>query len=234
MHPNGELAGHQNIVYGGSGWDQINWEPLLPGDQPPELENSGIDIDNAYMAALIEEGVRQTGAVERNMIYRELARIYYAETPSIMLFQPLLRHWEKNWVQGWYYNPLYPGLYFYHLWKGLDADISGDGLVYVEDVAILNAYWWDGVTGGSVKSYDRQADITWPGRNYNPIDNPPPGPSPTDAKADTTEMDDDYYLIGITGTGVPNSWEAFGIPARADGFVDIFDAALVNAQWLDP
>jgi len=231
MHPEGNFAGHQNIAYGGSGHLQLDWS-WLPGN--PSFGTPGIPIDNAYVGALIEEGARQTGYFERNSIYRELADIYYDEAASIMLYQPLVRHWEKKWVQGWYYNPVLPGLYFYHLWKGLDADLSGNGVVYLEDIAVLNAYWWDGIVGGSVASYNRKADKHWPGRNLSPIDNPPPGPGPEDRKADTVEMDDDFYLTGLTGTAANNCWEAFGIPAGGDGFVDIFDAALINAQWLDP
>ena len=41
------------------------------------------------------------------------------------------------------YNPAYPGNYFYHLWKlsGLHGDINNDGVVNIEDIAIVaNAF----------------------------------------------------------------------------------------------
>ncbi|RLG05905.1 MAG: hypothetical protein DRN68_07875, partial [Thaumarchaeota archaeon] len=55
---------------------------------------------------------------ERKEIYYELQKIYFEDCPSVMLYQPVGRHYERDWVQGWYYNPIYPGVYFYALWKG--------------------------------------------------------------------------------------------------------------------
>jgi len=48
--------------------------------------------------------------------------IYYIDVPGIGLHQPLGRHYERDWVKGWYYNPILPnadlGGYFYSLSKG--------------------------------------------------------------------------------------------------------------------
>ena len=75
---------------------------------------------NPEVDALIEEGIRTLDPAKRNEIYRELARIYYEDVPSVPLAQPTGRHYERDWVQGWYYNPIHPGIYFYVLWKGYD------------------------------------------------------------------------------------------------------------------
>jgi len=88
---------------------------------------------------LIEEGLRTVNKTRRREIYYELQSMYHDECPSVPLAQALGRHWERDWVQGWYYNPAYPGNYFYPLWKQsvLYGDINNDGTVNIEDIAII-------------------------------------------------------------------------------------------------
>jgi len=70
-----------------------------------------------------------------------------------MLVQPLQRHFERDWIAGWYYNPSYPGIYGYNLWKcyyipqalldnstqptsnDLPVDINYDGKIDIVDIA---------------------------------------------------------------------------------------------------
>ena len=94
---------------------------------------------NATVDALIEEGLMTVNTTERKEIYYKLQQIYHDECISAPTIQPLTRHWERDWVQGWYYNPAYPGIYFYTLWKQpvLFGDINNDGVVNIEDIAII-------------------------------------------------------------------------------------------------
>ncbi|MEM3397664.1 MAG: ABC transporter substrate-binding protein [Nitrososphaerota archaeon] len=73
---------------------------------------------NPHVDELIEKGIEETDPVKRKEIYYELQRIYFEDVPSFALVQPLGRHWERDWIQGWYYNPIHPGIYFYDLSKG--------------------------------------------------------------------------------------------------------------------
>jgi peptide/nickel transport system substrate-binding protein len=75
---------------------------------------------NPKVDELIEKGITETDPAKRREIYYELQRIYYEDVPSVVLEQPLARHYERDWVQGWYYNPIYPGIYFYALSKGYE------------------------------------------------------------------------------------------------------------------
>lgn len=61
---------------------------------------------------LIEKAATSVDPAERMEIYHQLEMDYYNQAPSVVLYQPLGRHYERNWVQGWYYNPIYPGVYF--------------------------------------------------------------------------------------------------------------------------
>jgi peptide/nickel transport system substrate-binding protein len=95
---------------------------------------------NVAVDALIEEGLHTLNETRRREIYYELQRVYFEECPGVGLYQRLKRHWERTWVQGWYHNPAYPGLYFYHLWKeGLPPeDINQDGTVNIVDIAVAS------------------------------------------------------------------------------------------------
>jgi len=71
---------------------------------------------------LVKRGIETVEPKERERIYKELQIIYYDDIPSIGLDQRLLRQYERDWVKGWYYNPMFPncdtGGYLYQQSKG--------------------------------------------------------------------------------------------------------------------
>jgi len=77
---------------------------------------------NPHVDALIKEGITTVDPEKRKEIYYELQKIYYEDVPSVGLYQPLGRRYERDWVQGWYFNPCIPDWdatgYVYPLWKG--------------------------------------------------------------------------------------------------------------------
>ncbi|MFP4370635.1 MAG: ABC transporter substrate-binding protein [Halanaerobium sp.] len=67
---------------------------------------------------LIEEAVSLTDPDEREEIYRELQQISYDQAIDMYLYQPTAQVVMKDWVKGWYYDPIRdPGQYFYDLSK---------------------------------------------------------------------------------------------------------------------
>ncbi len=50
--------------------------------------------------------------------YEELQRSAVENAIDIFVGQPTGRRYEQLWVEGWYFNPAYPGAYFYVLSKG--------------------------------------------------------------------------------------------------------------------
>jgi len=85
--------------------------------------------------------------------------------PVIRCFYPLSgmsppndRHWERDWMRGWYFNPLYPGEYVYHRWKAHThfGDTNNDGLVDLADLSFLSASWTNPAGPGG---YNPNADI---------------------------------------------------------------------------
>jgi peptide/nickel transport system substrate-binding protein len=117
---------------------------------------------NASVDALVEEGLHTMNETRRREIYYELQQIYIDECPSIVLHQKFGRHWERTWVQGWYYNPAYPGLYFYHLWKEdlPSEDLNSDGIVNIMDIARCAVAFGSYCNGSDVHSkWDSYSDL---------------------------------------------------------------------------
>lgn len=63
---------------------------------------------NPIVDELINRGIKTTDPEKRRSIYRELQWIYYEDVPSVPIYQELVRHYERDWVHGWYYNMIYP------------------------------------------------------------------------------------------------------------------------------
>ena len=54
-----------------------------------------------------------TDPAERERIYFEIQQLYYDEVPTLILAQETVNRYEQRWVQGYYWNPILPGRYFY-------------------------------------------------------------------------------------------------------------------------
>ena len=76
---------------------------------------------NSEVDSLIDQGILEVESAERRQINYSLQELYYEDVPSVTIVQPLGRHWERDWLNGWYYNPVFPDIgYFYTLWKGYE------------------------------------------------------------------------------------------------------------------
>jgi peptide/nickel transport system substrate-binding protein len=80
------------------------------------------NYNNPEVDALIAQGIGSTDPAERQSIYNQLAQIYYDDTPGILLAQPLGRRYFRDWVQGFYFNPVLPSQlgHIYGLSKSYD------------------------------------------------------------------------------------------------------------------
>jgi len=115
---------------------------------------------NPTMDALIDLGIRTGNPAARCAIYHDVQVLAVDDCPSVPLAQAIGRHFERDWVAGWYYNPISPGIYFYNLWKWyyiphstyeawpeypicnhLPYDVNYDGTINILDLyAVCNAY----------------------------------------------------------------------------------------------
>ena len=87
--------------------------------------------DQARIDFLVSDAATQTNDTLRVLEYQELEGRYYNDCMSFPIDQPTGRHYSRDWLEGWYYNPLYPGLYAFDLYKSpyasfqnIDVDIT--------------------------------------------------------------------------------------------------------------
>ena len=110
---------------------------------------------NATMDSLINQAIQLPDGPARQNLYNQIAELALADCPSVTVLSPLGRHFEYDWVQGWYYNPIYPGINFFNLYKFyyvpesnaasptqpfseyLPADVNRDGTVNMKDIASI-------------------------------------------------------------------------------------------------
>jgi peptide/nickel transport system substrate-binding protein len=103
---------------------------------------------NAVVDSHIDAGIATTVPSERQGNYTWLQHYYVDNAPGFVLSQPTGRHWERDWVQGWYYNPIYPGNYVYDLWKAVsgtpvNVDVAVTSLdcpteIHITDITVNN------------------------------------------------------------------------------------------------
>jgi peptide/nickel transport system substrate-binding protein len=135
----------------------------------PFMHSSGAfagaqSYSNPTVDDLIKAGINTPDGPERQQIYYDLQTIYHNDVPSVPLCQPVGRQFEREWMRGWYYNPVYQGQYVYHRWKAKThfGDADNDGVVGVADGAYLSAHWTKPSPGSPLGplGYNPAADLT--------------------------------------------------------------------------
>jgi len=75
---------------------------------------------NEVVDDLIERAISSSNHTERQMLYDQIAGLYYEEVPSVMVCQQLGAYFFRDWIQGFVYNPMRICylMYAYSLSKG--------------------------------------------------------------------------------------------------------------------
>jgi peptide/nickel transport system substrate-binding protein len=154
MDPTGGYAGlFQRITYGINATNMAGaWSANASYGPPPYTNTLGeyvSSINNTYVHHIIMAALGADTAT-REKLYNELMDIYYAEGAGDALYQPIRRHYERDWVKGWIggysNNPLAVGPYFYQMWKALptpSTPVYGVGLDAVHTITPTTdvPYW---------------------------------------------------------------------------------------------
>jgi peptide/nickel transport system substrate-binding protein len=72
------------------------------------------DILAKYEEAASAAAVESDPAV-REQMYFDIQQMYYDDAISVILAQQTGFRYEQRWVEGWFYNPILPGTYYYSL-----------------------------------------------------------------------------------------------------------------------
>jgi peptide/nickel transport system substrate-binding protein len=129
---------------------------------------------NSTLTALVNQGIATADGPARQTIYTNLAKAVIQDCPSVALAIVKGRIFERDWNEGRYYNSIYPGIFFYNLWKWyyvpqvtqnapgvptqpksdqLPADVNYDGRVNMIDIGTV-AFSFGALAGPPI-------DLTW-------------------------------------------------------------------------
>lgn len=115
--------------------DPHNW--VFPLMHSQGTFGATLGFGNKY-DALIEQGVRELDPEKRRQVYYELQRLAYEDAIVIFQTQALGRHYQRRWVDGYYFNPIWPGRNFYVMSKRPDA---APNRAYVEALGLVVEEW---------------------------------------------------------------------------------------------
>jgi len=98
---------------------------------------------------LIDQACLTPDGPARQALYDQLAMIYYNDCPSFPINNPRGRQWMWYWVKGYYYDAIYPNIYYREFWKqdspwyDISATVPGisDNVVNMKDIAYLIAHF---------------------------------------------------------------------------------------------
>jgi peptide/nickel transport system substrate-binding protein len=87
---------------------------------------------NTEVDTHIEQGIATIVPAERMGNYTWLQQYYVDNAVGMVMSQTTGSCWQRDLVEGWYYNPVYPGYYVYDLWKSIPS--------YIDEVDIQISY----------------------------------------------------------------------------------------------
>jgi len=73
--------------------------------------------NNPAIDALIVQGATETNPAIRQTIYHDIEELVLSDVPSVATIQGLGRHFEREWINGWYFNVVAPGNPWMSMWK---------------------------------------------------------------------------------------------------------------------
>jgi len=117
-------------------------------------------VDNEIDAAIVEQN-----NTLRKADYQDLQFRYWNDCISFPLIQPVGRRFARDWVQGWYFNPLFPGLYAYDLYKAYPTPLQPVTLDLTHTITTLVGFkGGDYATTGPFSIYWHKGEM-WMGYN---------------------------------------------------------------------
>ncbi len=110
MYRTGAFASGQNFDY----IKDVDFTPVYATWLPAKTYATLQDLFDE----LIDFAKKELDTEKAKLLYFELNRLAVDYAINVANIQLLGRHYEQPWVCGWFYNPAYPGDYFYVLSKG--------------------------------------------------------------------------------------------------------------------
>jgi peptide/nickel transport system substrate-binding protein len=96
--------------------DPHNWyQPYTTGTYGVR---QGLPDDlKAQFKDILDRGVAELDPEKRHEIYQEANQLYYDQAVGFPLYNPTSHAYRQRWVQGEILNPIFPGFYYYTMFK---------------------------------------------------------------------------------------------------------------------
>jgi len=76
-----------------------------------------ISLKNHTLTLMVEEAARELNTTRRAQLYYEIEMAVYNNAYFAWLAQATNFHVERDWTQGYYFNPMFSGMYYYPIYK---------------------------------------------------------------------------------------------------------------------
>jgi peptide/nickel transport system substrate-binding protein len=73
---------------------------------------------NEEVDRLVTAALKEPDRKKREQLYFQLNQKYFELVPSFATVNAIAFRVQRTWVKGWYYNPMFPGVYYYTISKG--------------------------------------------------------------------------------------------------------------------
>ena len=81
-----------------------------------------IGLDNETLDDMVLAASTELNQTERGILYEEISNAMYEECYYVLTAQATNFHVERDWVEGYYFNPMYSGYYYYSFNKTATSD----------------------------------------------------------------------------------------------------------------
>jgi peptide/nickel transport system substrate-binding protein len=76
-----------------------------------------MSISNATLDKMITDAAKELNETQRAQLYTDISQAVHDEALYVWVDQATNFHVERTWVQGYYFNPMYSGYYYYSFSK---------------------------------------------------------------------------------------------------------------------
>ena len=138
------------------------YDPSHPTTQPGDfviMTNTGTNEWKLYHVKTVSGSTTLELEHSRGAYYYDLGMVYYSAPIGMMTHQALVRRWQRDWYQGWYYNPMFFVHDAWKAWKEYLGDTERDGDVDIDDLGNVLYGWPD-------NPLDPTQDIAWSVATY--------------------------------------------------------------------
>lgn len=73
---------------------------------------------NEELDRLIMQAIKETNPEKRKQLYSQINQKFFELAPSVSSVNQVVFRVQRSWVRGWYNNPVFPGTYYYTIFKG--------------------------------------------------------------------------------------------------------------------